>query len=534
VAEPALGRWRAVLGRLGGVRVRAALAATAVVALVLAVAAGAFVVLQRRQLEATLTDVAAQEADAVALEVARNGSSDADVTPVGGADRALVQVVARDGAVAASSPGIAGQPPMVDARPAPGETGVLRPRNLPVEEDDTFAVVVRGVAAPDGDAVVISAQSLESAHRATEVLVRLLALGYPILLLLVAGISYWLTGLALAPVEAMRRRVAGITASDRAARVSVPPSRDEVAQLATTMNAMLDRLADAAEAQHRFVADASHELRSPLATIRAAHEIAAVHPEASDWSVVNADVLAEVDRLERLVDDLLFLARSDEHGAPSQLEEVDLDDLVAEEAGRLRRLSGLRIVVQATPVRVIGDRHQLARALRNLTDNAARHATGRIEFRVDRRQSDAVVDVVDDGPGIPAADRMRVFERFVRLDPSRRRAGGGAGLGLAIARDIAEAHGGELSVVPGDRGAHLQLRLPISGRVGADVSAGPSGVSDGHIPHAVREFRSVRPEGRHGPDPQRLRPQGDPGAATGASVAGPGQPEGGPGPGAAG
>jgi signal transduction histidine kinase len=443
--------------------VRAALAATVVVAVILATAAVAFVVLQRRQLEATLTDVAAQGAAAVAAEVARDGAAQADVTPAGSSERALVQVLNRDGVVVASSQSIAGEPPVVDDRPPPGRTIVRRAGALPIGEEEPFAVVVRGVQGPDGDSVVISAQSLETAERATEVLVRLLALGCPILLLLVAGTSYWLTGLALAPVEAMRRRVAGITATDRAARVQVPPSQDEIAELAITMNAMLDRLADAADGQRRFVADASHELRSPLATIRAAHEIAEVHPRATDWAVLNADVLAEVQRLERLVDDMLFLARSDERGPRAQPEDVDLDDLVSAEAGRLRRMSGLRIVVRETPVRVVGDRHQLGRALRNVTDNAAGHAASRVELRVGREGADAVVDVIDDGPGIPGPDRMRVFERFVRLDASRQRGAGGTGLGLAIAREIALAHGGELAVLDHDGGTRLQLRLPLDG-----------------------------------------------------------------------
>jgi signal transduction histidine kinase len=442
------------------VRFRAALAATLVVALILAVSAVAFVLLQRNQLESTLEGIAQQETAAVAAQVARQGAATADVTPAGAGEQALVQVLNSGGVVVAASPSIDGEPPLVDLRPAPGQTVTVRAEALPIGEEEPFAVVARGVRGPDGDAVVIAAQSLETAERANEVLIRLLALGYPVLLVLVALTSYWLTGLALAPVEAMRRRVAAITATDRSARVPVPPSRDQVAQLAVTMNATLDRLAAATETQRRFVADASHELRSPLATIRAAHEIASVHPDASDWTVVNTDVLAEVQRLERLVGDLLFLARSDEHGPRSQAEDVDLDDLVDAEAGRLRRTNGLRIVTQVTPVRVTGDRHQIARVLRNLSDNAARHAAGRVEFRVGRQGSEAVVDVLDDGPGIPAGERERVFERFVRLDPSRERAAGGAGLGLAIAREIVRAHGGDLVVVP-DHGAHLRFRLPL-------------------------------------------------------------------------
>jgi signal transduction histidine kinase len=440
--------------------VRAALAATLVVALILAVAAVAFVLLQRRELEATLGSVAEQEAAAVAERVARGGTSAADLDRAGAGERTLVQVLDDEGRVVVASRSVLGEPPLVSRRPRPGRTVLVRAATLPIGEEEPFAVAVRGVRGPGGNAVVIAAQSLESAHNATDVLVRLLALGYPVLLLLVAGTSYWLTGRALAPVEAMRRRVAGITATDLDARVPVPPSRDQVAELAVTLNAMLDRLAAAAEAQRRFVADASHELRSPLATIRAAHEVATVHPEAVDRAVTDADVLAELDRLERLVDDLLFLARTDEPGPRPRREDVDLDDLVVEEAGRLRRSTGLQVVTRVVPARVVGDRSQLARAVRNLAENAARHAVSRVELRVEPSAGTAVVDVVDDGPGIPVAERERVFGRFVRLDTSRERTAGGAGLGLAIAREIVGAHGGDLAVVDSPRGAHLRLRMP--------------------------------------------------------------------------
>ena len=467
-------------GRLGGVRVRAALAATLVVALILALAAVAFVVLQRRQLETTLGSVAEQAAAEIAAQVARDGAGAADVAPAGAGEQALIQVLDPGGRVVAASPSVAGEPPLVNPRPQPGQTVIVRADTLPIGEEEPFAVAVRGVRGPDGDAVVIAAQSLESAGTATDVLVRLLALGYPVLLVLVAVTSYWLTGRALAPVEAMRRRVAGITATDLDARVPVPPSHDQVAELAVTLNEMLDRLAAATVAQRRFVADASHELRSPLASIRAAHEVASAHPEAIDWAVVNADVLTELTRLERLVDDLLFLARADERGPRPQREDVDLDDLVAEEASRLRRTTGLQVVTRLVPARVVGDRRQLARVLRNLADNAARHAVDRVELRVEPSAAGAVADVVDDGPGIPGAERDRVFDRFVRLDTSRERAAGGAGLGLAIAREIARAHGGDLVVLDTPSGAHLRLRVPQPADCGSPDS-GPVQAAGGTL-----------------------------------------------------
>jgi signal transduction histidine kinase len=167
-----------------------------------------------------------------------------------------------------------------------------------------------------------------------------------------------------------------------------------------------------------------------------------------------------VTRLELLVDDLLFLARSDESGVLPERGEVDLDDLVDDEARRLRSTTALRVVRRVRPVRVPGDRHQLGRVLRNLTDNAARHAADCVELRVREDDGEAVVDVVDDGAGIPYTERERVFDRFVRLDASRMRSAGGAGLGLAIARQIARAHGGDVVVVESREGAHLRLRLP--------------------------------------------------------------------------
>jgi signal transduction histidine kinase len=289
----------------------------------------------------------------------------------------------------------------------------------------------------------------------------LLAIGCPVLLLLVATIAYWLTGRALAPVEAIQRRVAAISASDLDARVPVPDSEDEIRALATTMNSMLSRLQSAGEARRRFVADASHEFRSPLTSIRAAHEIARLHPQSVDWSLTSTDVLAELDRLDRLVADLLLLARIDEHGLVMQWEDVDLDDILLDEAERLRRQMGVAVDIRASPaVRVTGDRHHLIRALRNLTENAVRHAHKQIRLELVTSPETVDIHVADDGPGISGEDRERVFERFVRLDLSRERSGGGAGLGLAIARDIARAHGGDLRVCTSDGGAELLLSLP--------------------------------------------------------------------------
>ena len=440
-------------------RWRTTAAATLAVAVFLAVAALAFAFAQRQQLEGSITEAAQQQATDIAAQVAQDGAG-ADLA-AGAGDQSLVQIIDADGNVLAVSPSVEGEPPVVDARPAPGSTSTIRSAALPIGEGEDFVVVARGVAGPDGPVVILVAQSLEFVGQSTAVVVNLLLIGYPVVLLGVALTSYWLAGRALAPVEAIRTRVATVQGtSELDARVPVPDGDDEISRLAVTMNAMLERLETGSDRQRRFVGDASHELRSPLATIRAAHEIAALHPESRDFAATSRDVLAELDRLDHLVADLLLLARVDEHGLRVRSVDVDVDDLVNQEAERLRKLGTVTVTVTAPPARIHGDPVQLARALRNLADNAARHADGHVDLRLTILGDAVAVVVEDDGPGIPEADRERVFERFVRLDESRTRASGGTGLGLAIAREIGAAHGGSLDVELGARGARFVLRLP--------------------------------------------------------------------------
>ncbi len=452
------------MSRFRGVRWRTTAAATLAVAVFLAVAALAFAFAQRQQLEGSITEAARQQASDIAAQVAQGGvGSD---FAAGAGDQSLVQIVDAGGNVLAASPSVEGEPPVVDARPAPGSSTTIRSAALPIGEGEDFVVIAQGVSGPDGAVVVLVAESLELVGQSAAVVVNLLLIGYPVVLLGVAVTSYWLAGRALAPVEAIRTRVAKVQGtSELDARVPVPDGDDEIARLAITMNAMLERLERGSERQRRFVGDASHELRSPLATIRAAHEIATLHPESRDWKETSRDVLAELDRLDHLVADLLLLARVDEHGLRVRSVDVDLDDLLDDEANRLRKLVTLTVTVTALPVRIQGDPIHLSRALRNLVDNAARHAESHVDLSLQVREDDGVIEVVveDDGTGIPEADRERVFERFVRLDESRARASGGTGLGLAIAREIAAAHGGSLHVEDGARGARLVLVLPLVG-----------------------------------------------------------------------
>lgn len=444
------------------VRWRTAASATLAVAVFLALAALAFALAQREQLQDSITEAAHEQAADISAQVAEDGPGSG--IAVGAGDQSLVQVIDGAGDVVAATPTVEGERPVVDARPAPGQSVTVQSRALPIGEGAEFVVVAQGVSGPDGPYVVLVAESLELVGQSTAVVANLLLIGYPIVLSGVALMSYWLAGRALAPVEAIRVRVAEVQGtSELDARVPVPEGGDEIARLATTMNAMLARLEIGSDRQRRFVGDASHELRSPLATIRAAHEIADLHPDTREWEASNRDVLAELDRLDRLVADLLLLARADEHGLSLRRVDVDLEDLVSLEAERLRKSGDLVVLAVAPPARVLGDPVQLGRALRNLADNAARHAEARVELRLKVHEDRVDIEVEDDGPGIAQPDRERVFERFVRLDESRARASGGTGLGLAIAREISLAHGGTLVAAAGARGSLFVLSLPYGG-----------------------------------------------------------------------
>lgn len=458
-------RWRAPsLPR--GIRARTTLSATVVVAVVLVVACAALVWLQRQQLTDGLTSVARQEGGVVVRQVADRGVGGVDLSALGSAagEPALLQVLDDQGQVLVSGDDDDRDEPMTEETPDVGETQVRTVSGLPEHDDEPFVVVATAVSTPDGTLRVVTAKSLESVQRSTAVLLTLLLVGVPLVLLVVAATSYRVVGRALAPVEGIRARVAQVSVADQDARVPVPDSGDEIARLAETMNLMLGRLQAATAAQLAFVSDASHELRSPLATIRATTELARSHPEAMDGPSAHQSVLSETARLERLVADLLLLARADEHGLVMRVSDVDLDDIVIGEAQRLRDAGNVEVTLDVRATRVAGDPQHLVRAVRNLTENAARYAATRVEVRLAEIDAHARLEVIDDGPGIPQEDLERVFERFVRLDSSRERGTGGTGLGLAITRQIARAHGGEVHALPPTKGqgAHLRLSIPLS------------------------------------------------------------------------
>ncbi|MCF3137431.1 sensor histidine kinase, partial [Streptomyces olivochromogenes] len=258
-------------------------------------------------------------------------------------------------------------------------------------------------------------------------------------LVLIAAVTYFAVRIALRPVEAIRVLTASVTASDPRERVTVPAAGHEITALATTINTTLQRLDNAAAQQRRFVADAAHELRSPLTTLLASLEVALAYPERTDWPAAVTTAARQTRRLQALAEDLLLLARLDTLTPTASPETVDLTAL----ASRLTEQSPpterpLTLSCDSTaPAYVHGNPDAYERLLRNLLDNAARHAAHRIQITVRNQDDWVVLTVHDDGPGVPTEDAERIFERFVRLDDARSRDHGGTGLGLAIARDLA-------------------------------------------------------------------------------------------------
>jgi signal transduction histidine kinase len=330
----------------------------------------------------------------------------------------------------------------------------------------SYETLTRTVATPDGEVTVDAAVPVDQLAGTVDTLRQGLIVGLPALIAVVAALASVLVGRALRPVEAVRAEVDAITGSTMHRRVPVPPTGDEIGRLARTMNAMLGRLDASATRQRQFVADASHELRSPVAALRTSLEVARRNPDRADWPAVADAALAEEARLESLLDDLLLLAAHDENGAAAAADgSVDLGALAEAESARPR---GVPVDVEllagtdGAPV-VVGDADRLSRAVANLVENAARYASGAVELRVARLGDTVRLTVDDDGPGIPADDRERVFERFTRLDDGRARPEGGTGLGLAVVRSIVDQHHGRVRVEDGPLGgARLTVELPAA------------------------------------------------------------------------
>ncbi|MCZ0997496.1 HAMP domain-containing sensor histidine kinase [Streptomyces mirabilis] len=401
------------------VRMRVTLTATVIVATVLTAASLVLIFALRDSLEGGVADEATRKVRASAAALKEDAPVDA--APPGGVDG-------------------------TEPTPRKSEDGAGTNEEKVILADG-YATASTVVDTADGPVTVKARVSLAPVREALSLLERLLLVGVPTLVVLMATMTWHLVGRAMAPVESIRVTFADITAKNLHRRVPEPVTRDEVARLSRTMNATLGLLEAAVDQHKQFVADAAHELRNPVATLSARLELGM--PQAPD---LVTEALTDVARIKELTGDLLLLARLD-GGEPLIGTEVDLSQLAAEAAARP---APVKIALELrSDVIVTGSRAHLERMVANLVANAVRHAATQVTVRV---TADGL-DVIDDGPGIPAGSRERVFQRFHRLDEARARDAGGSGLGLAIARDIATAHGGTLTVEDTQRGAHLSFRI---------------------------------------------------------------------------
>lgn len=441
------------------VRSKLTLLATVLVAVTLAGSGAALVVTQERVLVHGIDESLVQRADNIE-EAVLAGEFGARLPSDGDPEDTFLQLVGPGGEVVASSANAASLRPAAPV-PAEGREQVTTVTGVPLSNGE-FRVLVRRLGERGEEpAFLVVAKNLDDVSESVDVLATSLAIAVPAGTALLALLVWWLTGRVLRPVEAIRAEVAGIRGDDLHRRVPDPRTDDEIADLARTMNEMLARVELATERQRRFVADASHELRSPLTRLRSNLEVSLAHPDGVPAEEVMRGLLADVADLQRLVEGLLFLARLEGPGAVPT-DPVDLDDLVLEEATRLRGRGTVAVDVSSvSAARTAGDSAQLVRMVANLAGNAERHARSRVAFALAEHDGRCRLVVSDDGPGIPADQRDEVFKRFTRLDEARSRDAGGSGLGLAIVHDIVTRHAGTVGVGPGELGgARFVVDLP--------------------------------------------------------------------------
>ena len=455
------------------IRQRVTLVATLLAGCLLAAVALIMISVMRWQLTDSLDEGLSQRADALAAVVA--GALPPELP---GDEDLVIQVIAADGTVVASSANVAGRAAIV---PLVNGVHTIRIAGRP----ETFRVLSRAIERAGRAEFVIVGSNYDHVTEPVNILLRVLAVAVPAVVGLLGSLVWWLTGRTLRPVEQMRSEVAEINESNLSRRVRGPGTGDEIDRLAQTMNATLDRLEEAVQKQQRFVADASHELRTPLTRIRSELEVDLARPDLARPDLARPDlarpdlaqtdlaqtdlaqtdlaqtdladriatersVLAEAIAMQNLVDDLLQIARSDASTAPRTMRTIDLDDVVLREVRRVIERGAVAVdATGVTAVQIVGDEAEIGRAIRNVLDNAGRHATKRVHIALSEGNEHVRLTVTDDGAGIAREERERIFDRFTRLDDARSRDTGGTGLGLAIARDIITRHDGTIALADG-------------------------------------------------------------------------------------
>ncbi|MDJ0319941.1 ATP-binding protein [Pseudarthrobacter sp. PS3-L1] len=425
-------------------RTTAVFAATTAMALVLILAGTGLLLVLRSSLLDNAQSLALTQMNSVVRQIQEDDSR-AVPSNIGGSSTQITQVISAAGVVLVSSdpslPSLYEGPPL-----KVGESYLSESRGITSLVDfDDYTVAAQAVQGRAETLTVVVSVPTTLEKGAVLTVGWSLLIGIPLILGLTALLIWVLVGRALRPVEAIRTTVAGITHHQLDQRVDVVPTHDEVERLALTMNEMLQRLQTGDEVQRRFVADASHELRSPLATLRTGLEVAIADPSGQAWAQSAQMLAKQTQRMSYLVEDLMTLAKIDDAGLRFTMEDVDLDDVLAEEVARLKTVSNHRVSLALEPLRISGDANRLAQVFRNVLNNADRHAATYVSITAEMTTATATVIIENDGDTIPEDDRERIFERFIRLDESRSRETGGSGLGLAISRDILKSHSGTIT-----------------------------------------------------------------------------------------
>ena len=474
--------WRRTVGRFS-IRLRITLVAALIVALATVAGAAVFVTVLRGALFDGVVSTAESDATSLVSRLEEAGVSALDDDE--DLDDRFFQVIRSDGSVLVSSENAAGAAlattvtddatmltldgqefTVLTASAEPEETDAEEALEDALEDasDDSSDDAEDSSSDADELVTVVAGRSTETAVGTITTVTNLLAIAVPLLIALVAATTWITVGRTLRPIERMRREVDDVTSSRLDRRLADPGTTDEVGRLAVTLNSMLDRLDIAQRAQRRFVSDASHELKSPLASLRQYAEVASVHPDRISPAELSEAVLDEGARLERLVQGMLVLAKADESSLTTATALVDLDDILLGEAHRVKSSTSLTVdSAHIGAAQVHGDAGMLNQVVRNLVDNAVRHAHSTIALSLSETADSATITIEDDGDGVPEEERERIFDRFVRLDDARARESGGSGLGLAIVTELVKAHGGTVSVTAAALGgARFVVRLPVS------------------------------------------------------------------------
>lgn len=448
------------------VRTRAAMGATAIVFLFAALGSSWLVLSQQRMLIRNL-DSSGQLRISDIQSLLTEHVVPPEITVIGD-DSGFVQLLDSTGKILSTTKNIAGEAATIVPPVFKGSKGEVVTENRVISAFDNvqYRFIAKQITVGSKTYTVIAGYSLEKTKNSILYLIKLLITLNLLVTILVYLVTWFVTGKALRPVELMRSEVDQLSAKDLSKRVSVPRSEDEIGRLGKTLNSMLDRLEISDQRQRRFVSDASHELRNPLAGMRTQLEVELLYPDSNQFEEGRQALLRSTLRLQTLTEDLLVLALSDNNKLLRNRREFDFGEIILQEIEGFPLSPG--IVAETSrveDVRLWGDKSQLRRVFINLLDNANRFAENQIYISLQAHNEFVLLEVVDDGPGIPVADQERIFERFSRLDNARSRHEGGTGLGLAIAKEIVLAHGGEISLLEGKKGAHFEIRLPMNPEV---------------------------------------------------------------------